>query len=135
MAEKGDITRLARCACGQLQAICSGDPHSVSLCHCRECQRRTGSIFGIAAFYSRESVALSGTSTVYERPSDNGFAVAHHFCSICASTVFWYPTRKPALIAVAVGAFADPGFPAPTQVVYRQHRHDWLTIACEGAAP
>ena len=29
-------------------------------------------------------------------------------------------------IAVASGAFADPGFPAPTQAVYREHRHGWL---------
>jgi len=43
--------------------------------------------------------------------------------------VFWEPERKPEAIAVAVGAFADPSFPAPTQSVWRERRHLWLAAA------
>lgn len=47
-------TRVAPCVCGQLTASSSGDSALVSLCHCLVCQRRTGSTYGIAAFFPRE---------------------------------------------------------------------------------
>src|SRR5262245_13880655 len=52
--------RTASCACGQLRVMCAGDPMMVSLCHCLECQKRTGSTYGIAAFFSREAVKTEG---------------------------------------------------------------------------
>ena len=62
----------------------------------------------------------------YTRQSDSGFPVTFHFCPDCGSTVFWEPQRTPGKIAVAVGAFADPAFPAPTKAVHAEHRHAWL---------
>ncbi len=121
-------TRIAACACGQLQVACSGEPRKVSLCHCRACQRRTGSAFGIAAFYPREAVRPQGETARFTRPSDSGFEVTHHFCPRCGSTVFWEAARIADAVAVAVGSFADPAFPAPSQAVYDQHRHPW--VAC-----
>lgn len=99
----------------------------MSLCHCLECQRRTGGPFGIAAFFAVAETTVEGESTVYRRESDSGFPVTFHFCPSCGSTVFWYPARRPEAVAVAVGCFADPGFPAPGQQVFVQHRHAWVT--------
>lgn len=121
------MAREASCACGALRVFCEGEPRKVSLCHCLACQRRTGSTFGIAAFFDRASVRAEGRSRAYARPSDSGHPVRFHFCTGCGSTVFWEPQRMPGLIAVAVGAFADPGFPAPSQAVYGEHRHPWVT--------
>jgi hypothetical protein len=118
--------RVAACGCGQLRILCPADPLKVSLCHCLECQRRTGTPFGIAAFFDARTTETSGDSTLYQRASDKGFPVTSHFCATCGSTVFWYPSRMPTLVAVAVGCFADPAFPAPTQAVYDQHRHAWV---------
>ncbi|EUB95158.1 glutathione-dependent formaldehyde-activating GFA [Rhizobium sp. CF080] len=122
------MERIATCACGKLQAICQGEPAKVSLCHCLECQKRTGSTYGIAAFFDRAQVRIEGESKTYARLSDSGFAVNLHFCPDCGSTVFWEPQRKPDVIAVGIGSFADPGFPAPSQEVYDQHRHPWVPV-------
>jgi len=121
--------RLASCACGKLRVLCSGEPTKVSLCHCLACQKRTGSTFGIAAFFEKEQVRIDGATRRFERPSDSGFPVIFHFCPDCGSTVFWEPQRKPDYIAVGVGSFADPDFPAPDQAVYREHRHGWVEAA------
>jgi hypothetical protein len=121
--------RTASCACGQLRIACLGEPQKVSLCHCLDCQRRTGSTYGIAAFFPRERVRAEGRASRYERSSDSGHAVAFHFCPDCGSTVFWEPERKPEAIAVAVGSFADPSFPAPTQSVWSERRHPWVMPA------
>lgn len=125
------MTREARCSCGQLRIACSGEPALVSLCHCRDCQRRTGSAFGVAAFFARGKIAVSGTYSDYERPADSGYRVLHHFCPACGSTVFWEPSRKPEMVAVAIGAFADPDFPGPGKAVFEQHRLPWATVQLE----
>ena len=118
--------RIAACACGQVRVACQGEPLKVSLCHCRECQRRSGGPFGVAAFFPSEAVAVTGETQAFRRASDSGFDVVFHFCPRCGSTLWWQAQRMPDRIAVASGAFADPDFPAPTQAVYREHRHVWL---------
>lgn len=123
----GAVTeRAAACCCGQLRIRCAGDPRLVALCHCLECQRRTGAPFGIAAFFDSEAAEPAGESRTFRRGSDSGHPITFHFCGTCGSTVYWYPARMPALVAVAVGCFADPAFPAPTRSVYEQHRHAWV---------
>jgi hypothetical protein len=118
--------RTARCACGNLTAACAGEPVSVSLCHCPACQRRTGSSYGIAAFFDEKDVTVEGDHAAYTRPSDSGYPVTFHFCPQCGSSVFWRPARKPGFVAVAAGAFADPSFPRPGEGVYGEHRHHWV---------
>ena len=58
--------------------------------------------------------------------ADSGYGITFHFCPDCGTTVYWEPARFPDTIAVAVGAFADPGFPAPRHSVYERHRHPWV---------
>jgi hypothetical protein len=101
------------------------------MCHCLDCQRRTGSVFSIAAFFDREQVDVLGASRSYERPSSSGFPVKFQFCEGCGSNVFWLPARLPNLVGVAVGAFAEPGFPQPDQSVWGKDRHEWVRLPNE----
>jgi hypothetical protein len=120
--------RLASCTCKKLQVRCEADPVRVSMCHCDDCQRRTGSIFSIAAFFPREAVSVEGLSKTFTRGSFSGKTITFHFCPGCGSTVFWEPERMPELIGVAVGAFADPSFPMPEQSVWTKDKHHWLEL-------
>jgi hypothetical protein len=102
------------------------------MCHCADCQRRTGSAFSVAVFYERGAVRIvRGETRSFERPSANGFSVKFHFCSACGSNVFWEPSRLPDRIGVAVGAFADPSFRAPDQSVWTKDKHHWVTLPPE----
>lgn len=120
------MPRMASCVCGDLRVSCANDPAMVSLCHCLACQKRTGNTFGIAARFERTNVGLIGKSRTYTRQADSGVPVTFHFCPDCGSTVYWEPQRMPDLVAVAVGSFADPAFPATTKAVYSQFRHPWV---------
>ena len=125
----GAVERLATCHCGQLQLRCTGEPAKISLCHCLDCQRRTGSLFSVAVFFARAEVTLAaGVAKMFRRSSASGFNVAFHFCPECGSSLWWEPDRLPDRIGVAVGAFADPDFPMPEQAVWSQDRHAWLTL-------
>lgn len=118
--------RLASCTCGQLTAEVSGDPVRISICHCLECQRRTGSVFGVQARFPRENVAISGDSTEFVRVGDSGGKAKFHFCPVCGATVFYEIGGHEAFVGVPVGAFADPGFPTPRVSIYEERMHAWV---------
>ncbi len=102
------------------------------MCHCLDCQRRTGSAFSVAVFYERDRVSVTpGTSRVFERDSASGHPVRFHFCERCGANVYWEPARLPSLVGVAVGAFADPAFPRPEQSVWTKDKHGWLTLPAD----
>ncbi len=125
-------TRHASCSCGQPRLATAGEPVRISICHCLECQRRTGSAFGTQARFRREQgAAIEGRATQYVRLGDNGNPITFHFCPLCGSTVYWELSAMPELMAVAVGAFADPGFPAPRVSVYERRRHRWAAMPAD----
>lgn len=97
------------------------------MCHCLECQRRTGAVTSNQAWFPSERVrGLEGEATQYERPSGAGGRVTFRFCPVCGSTVCWETDTRPGWIAVAVGAFGYPEFPAPAHSVWERRQHDWL---------
>ncbi len=126
------MTRSATCSCGQLKAIVTGEPNRVSICHCLECKRRTGSAFSYNATYDSSQVATEGASRQYIRASEEGFWGRHSFCPDCGCTVFYEIERRPGMITIPVGAFADPGFPEPSVSVYDERRHRWIELRPKG---
>ncbi len=106
--------RRASRSCGQLQAVVSGDPVRVSICHCLACQRRTGSSYDYQARFPAESVSISGRSEQFIRRSDEeGEIRRFNFCPHCGGTVFYTTGDSEDLIAIPVGALADPAFQPP----------------------
>jgi hypothetical protein len=124
----GETTRVASCSCGQLQARVAGEPLRVSVCHCLACQRRTGSVFGEQARFPRGAVTVSGTATEYVRVGDEGTRCTYRFCPTCGATVYYTLEGLPDAVAIPVGAFADPAFPAPGFSVYDQRKHAWVRM-------
>jgi len=120
--------RTASCSCGQLQAKTTEDPIRVSVCHCLACQRRTGSVFGAQARFRRESVEIQGESTTYVRVGDSGSEITFHFCPACGSTVHYQIEGHEEIIAIPVGAFAEPAFPVPVRSVYENRKHSWVSL-------
>jgi hypothetical protein len=105
-----------------------GDPIRVSICHCLACQKRTGSAFGVQARFDVKQVSVDGRYTDYVRISDEGEERTFHFCPDCGSTVFYELPGMPGMVAVPVGAFADPSFPEPVRSIYESRRHAWVTL-------
>ena len=56
-------SRTAACSCGQLRVTCEGEPVRISMCHCLECQKRTGSTYGVQARWPATQVAVDGRSS------------------------------------------------------------------------
>jgi len=120
--------RVAACCCGQLRLAVRGEPMRVSACHCRACQRRTGSAFGLQARFAADAVTIEGDASEYIRTADSGHRIHLHFCPACGSTVYYRFENHAQFIGIAVGAFADPGFPPPQFSVWEKRRHPWVAM-------
>ncbi|HXM00650.1 MAG TPA: GFA family protein [Rhizomicrobium sp.] len=121
-------TRVATCRCGQLRATCSGEPVRVSVCHCLECKKRTGSAFSYQARWPDDRVEIIGDHKSWSRTGDGGGRVTYRFCPICGSTVAYAIDDMAGVTAIPAGAFADPSFPAPKFSVYEERKHDRVAV-------
>jgi hypothetical protein len=130
-------SRTASCRCGQLRAAVTGEPVRVSVCHCLNCKKRSGSAFAVQARWPKEQVTIEGRSNTFVKVADSGNRATFHFCPDCGSDVYYEIDGKVDdkfndLIAIPLGAFDDPYFPNPAFSVWEERKHDWVEIVGSG---
>ena len=121
--------RTAECRCGAVKVACEGEPMRVSVCHCLNCQRRSGSAFAVQARWPEADVKISGETREWQAAGDSGGVGRFRFCPHCGATIAYTIDAMPGLVAVPVGAFADPQFtPLPEYSVYEGRMWPWVKI-------
>lgn len=100
------------------------------VCHCTNCKRRTGSAFGVSAYFLRSNVRrTSGDTNVYAFHNQlQNHDQERHFCRTCGTTLFWYLSNAPTVVGIAAGCFADDGLPEPTFSVTHKKKEKWLVL-------
>jgi len=130
-------TRAASCRCGQLTATATGEPVRLSVCHCLNCKKRSGSAFAVQARWPSAQVAIDGESKSFVKVADSGNRATFHFCPECGSDVYYeidgkFDDKFNDLIAVPLGAFDDPFFLTPAFSVWENRKHEWVEIVGDG---
>jgi len=120
----------ATCACGQASITVNALPTLHGVCHCTNCKRRTGSAFGISAYFDRTAVVRQeGETSVYSfHHQAQNHDQNRHFCSRCGTTLFWFVSALPEKIGIAGGCFADEGLLEPSCSVTDRNREPWLSL-------
>jgi hypothetical protein len=123
------MIRTASCRCGQLKATVAGEPVRLSVCHCLNCKKRSGSAFAVQARWPADHVQIEGESKTFLKAGDSGNPATFHFCPDCGSDVYYLIDGKfEGLIAIPLGTFDDPYFGKPEYSVYESRKHDWVEI-------
>jgi hypothetical protein len=117
----------ARCHCGKLTARIDGEGNGV-MCHCKACQRRSGSPFGMMIYYHSRDVELGGKATEYTRKADSGDTLTHGFCPVCGTPLYLRTARHPDGIGIAVGAHEGNLSTPPVRSVFEENRHGWIVV-------
>jgi hypothetical protein len=126
-------TRTASCRCGQLRATVTGEHVRLSVCHCLNCKKRSGSSFATQARWPAERVTIEGQAKGFDLVADSGNCATFHFCPECGSDVYYVINGKfDGLIAIPLGAFDDPYFGSPEYSVWETRKHGWIEIVGEG---
>lgn len=125
--------RTASCRCGQLRAMVTGDPVRVSVCHCLNCKKRSGSAFAAQARWPSAQVKIEGRSKTFVKVADSGNRATFHFCPECGSDVYYeidgkFDDKFNDLVAIPLGAFDDPYFLSPTFSVWEERKCAWVEI-------
>jgi hypothetical protein len=120
----------ATCACGQASITLNALPTMHGVCHCTNCKRRTGSAFGISAYFDRTAVVeRAGETNIYAfHHAAQDQDQERHFCAVCGTTLFWFVSALPEKIGIAGGCFADGGLPEPTYSVSERNREAWVSL-------
>ena len=121
--------RTASCRCGQLTAVAIGDPVRVSVCHCLDCKKRSGSAFAVQARWPADQVTIEGQSKSWVKIADSGNRITFHFCPDCGSDVHYEINGKfDGLVAIPLGTFEDPYSLEPRFSVWEERKCDWVEV-------
>jgi hypothetical protein len=119
------------CLCGQIRYTASGDSAFSGLCHCRNCQRYTGSAFETVVAYPSAAVSVQGTLKTYNDTGDSGKPVYRRFCPNCGSGVVAEAEALPGLTLLLAGTLDDPSSYKPAMEVYCSSAQPWTNAASE----
>lgn len=117
------------CQCGSVRYRIEGDPISLVACHCKECQRQSGSAFGMSLTVRTADFKLVGDVTIYRRAADSGNHVKCAFCPTCGTRVYHEPERmNGAALNVRAGTLDDTSALEPIAHAWTRRRQTWFAL-------
>jgi hypothetical protein len=117
------------CACGNIRYRLASAPMFVHCCHCRDCQRQTGSAFVLNALIeTHHVVVLKGEPAPVAVPTDSGQPHDIYRCPECRTALWSDYGRRPSLRFVRVGTLDDPAALPPDVHIYTRSKLPWIKL-------
>ena len=117
------------CACGSLRYRLASAPMFVHCCHCRDCQRQTGSAFVLNALIEVDRVPLlAGDPVAVAVPTDSGRPHQIFRCPNCQTALWSVYGGVAALRFVRLGTLDDPARLQPDVHIYTRSKLPWVTL-------
>lgn len=111
-----------KCLCGKLTYDCHAKPEAIFNCHCEDCRRATGSVFGTNLFVSEDQVEIFGEFSSYSHNADSGSTMTKLFCSNCGSLLFGKNSAKVNVLSVRAGSVNQLDVIKPVVNVFMQSK-------------
>jgi hypothetical protein len=116
------------CACGQVRYRLGSEPLFVHCCHCRNCQRQTGSAFVINVMIEADRVQLlQGEPVAVPVPRDDGTFQRIFRCPTCQIAVWSYYTH-PQICFVRAGTLDEPSSVTPDVHIFVRSKLPWVAL-------
>ena len=97
------------CLCGALRYEYRGAIGPVSMCHCSDCRKTSGSAFGVSIELLKDSFELtSGDAAAYEMEAESGNRLTRHFCPHCGSPIYTSSPSHPDHVYLEAGSLDEP---------------------------
>jgi hypothetical protein len=116
------------CLCGAVRYTAKADPTSATVCHCRDCQKFTGSAFAALVLETKEAVAIEGALKTFSSIGGSGNPILRHFCPECGSSIAEEPGTRPGMIILNVGTFDDPTLAKAGREIFRDDALPWVEV-------
>jgi hypothetical protein len=117
------------CACGAVRFRLTSAPMFVNCCHCRDCQRQTGSAFVVNALIETDRIDLvAGMPQAVPVPTDSGNPHDVYRCPDCHVALWSDYGRRPGLRFVRVGTLDEPAALVPDAHIFTRSKLPWVTL-------
>lgn len=114
------------CACGAVRYAITAAPLFALNCHCRDCQRETGSAFAPVMGIAKSAFTVTrGTPRTSSLTGGSGKPVRRAFCADCGSSLYGLPEVAPDLVTVRAGSLDDPTIFRPTRDIFATQAQPW----------
>jgi hypothetical protein len=117
------------CLCGAVRYTAEADTAGAGVCHCRDCQKFTGSAFATVVMARKEEVTFSGSLKTFSSVGGSGKPILRHFCPECGSSIAEEPGTRPGAVILNVGTFDDPAVAQPVLEIFRDNALPWVQIS------
>jgi hypothetical protein len=118
-----------QCACGAVRYRLNSKPMFVNCCHCRDCQRQTGSAFVINAVIETDRITiLAGEPDLVGAPTDSGRPHDIYRCPKCQTALWSDYGHRPVLRFVRVGTLDEPSALAPDAHIFTRSKLPWVGL-------
>lgn len=122
-------THTGRCQCGDVTFEIDAEPMMAGQCHCRDCQRSSGTGHVNIVGFPRTAVRVTGTTATFQSLADSGATVTRSFCPRCGSRLFGATTSMPDMLTVNAGVLDDMSAYRAQMTVYAKRRPAWDPVA------
>jgi hypothetical protein len=100
----------------------------LGVCHCRNCQKFTGSAFGFFVGVPQAALEIQGVLKIFAKPGDSGKLIVRRFCPECGSSVVEEPSGRPDLVIINGGTLDDPTSVTLTREIYCDRELPWVRL-------
>jgi len=114
------------CLCGAVRYSTTAEPVTSGVCHCRDCQKFTGSAFGALVYVPKETLMLEGTTKTFTSPGGSGKPMLRHFCPECGSSIAQEPGTRPGIVVLNIGTLDDPKSITPAREIFCDDALPWV---------
>jgi hypothetical protein len=114
------------CACGAIRYECIAPPLRMIKCHCRDCQRASGSGYAATLIMTASSVRLlRGACRQHRSVAESGNVAKREFCAVCGTPLFAGSSARPELLGVKAASLDDSSWFAPEADVWVASAQPW----------
>ena len=116
-----------RCHCGGISFEAEADPGAVTVCHCTDCRRLTGSAFRANVRVPVASFVLrGGPPKSYIKTAESGNKRRHAFCGDCGTPVYACAVENPDSYSLRLGTITQRAAFAPRRQIWRRSALPWV---------
>jgi len=119
------------CRCGKVTYSANADPVFTGVCHCRSCQKVTGSAFAAVVAFPSAAVSVNGTLKTFDATGDSGKATHLRFCPECGSPVAEEADIMPGVTMIPIGTLDDTSWVKPAMQIYCDSAQPWVDLGGE----
>jgi hypothetical protein len=120
------------CLCGAVRYTLKTPPKGVAICHCKHCQKSSGSAFTVNALTGESDLVFTGEMASYEDMGDSGNKVLRRFYSKCSSAIGGQLAARPGVFILRAGTLDDT---TPLQQalfqIWTRSKQRWVLIAAD----